>query len=296
MSDLHIYHGIQEKLTHSNKVPLSEFIDHFDLFANGSFPSHWHHELEIQLIIRGRAQYSVNGSSYTVEEGSAIYIAPEAVHTMHSLEPDTVGYDIVLLPQFLVELIHNLNCDFCTRHLTSKQPSAFLITPDRKECHSILDTLRKMYYAESSQAAYDLFLLESILCIWRNLFPLFPKQEIKTEDEGLLLREIRMKTMLSYIWEHYTMPITIEDLANSANISKSECFRCFSELSKTTPMEYINQFRLLQAAQLLSSSGKSISDICYMTGFNNTSYFSKKFKEQYDMTPRAYRVQNRIQR
>ena len=81
-------------------------------------------------------------------------------------------------------------------------------------------------------------------------------------------------------------------VAASASISKSECFRCFSELSKTTPIEYINQFRLLQAAQALSNSGKSISDICYATGFNNTSYFSKRFKEQYGMSPKAYRAKH----
>lgn len=65
-----------------------------------------------------------------------------------------------------------------------------------------------------------------------------------------------------------------------------------SELSRMTPIEYVNQFRLLQAAQLLTSTKNSISDICYSTGFNNTSYFTKKFKEQYKATPRSYRTQN----
>ncbi|WP_028527511.1 helix-turn-helix transcriptional regulator [Ruminococcus gauvreauii] len=98
-----------------------------------------------------------------------------------------------------------------------------------------------------------------------------------------------MKNMLDYIHQNYSQPITIQDVSASANISKSECFRCFSELSKITPVEYINKFRLLQASQLLLTTDKSMVDICYTTGFNNTSYFSKKFKEQYGVTPKAYR-------
>lgn len=292
MSHLYSHHAVQEEVIHSNQVPLSEFVDHFDTFANRSFPSHWHHELEIQLIISGCAKYHINGVDYTVGEGSAIYIAPETVHMMQGEVPGTVGYDIVLLPQFLVHLLQEIHCDKHALPLTERRPDALVIAPDRKESHGILEAMRKMYYMERSYPAYDIFLLEHILEIWRNLLSLFPASRQGSTDEGQKLRDQRMKAMLSYIWEHYAQPITIQDIAASANISKSECFRCFSELSKTTPIEYINQFRLLQAAQALTSTNKSISDICYMTGFNNTSYFTKKFREQYGMTPKAYRAQN----
>ena len=280
---------IHEEVVHSNQLPLTEFVDQFDLCAGLSFPSHWHHELELQLIISGKATYNINGVNYRLEEGDAVYIAPEAVHTMQAEVPGTVGYNIVLLPQFLIDLLQSVRCDKYIFPLTERRPDALLIKPDRKEGHAILGALRRMYYMESSHQSYDLFLLEHILGIWRNLLALFPKAESSQGNEGLLLRERRMKTMLSYIWNHYTQSISVRDVAASANISKSECFRCFAELSKTTPVEYINQFRLFQAAQALASTSKSIVDICYMTGFNNTSYFSKKFKEQYGMTPRDYR-------
>ena len=65
-----------------------------------------------------------------------------------------------------------------------------------------------------------------------------------------------MKAMLSYIWEHYTQPITIQDIAASANISKANASAVFQSSPKTTPIEYINQFRLLQAAQALTSTNK----------------------------------------
>lgn len=293
MENINVNHALKEELTYENQMfPLSEFVDHFDTFADGSFPSHWHNEFEIQIILKGRAEYSVNGSSYTVGEGCAIYVAPEAVHMMRALSDNTVGYNIVLLPQFLSDILQAADCKKYTAPLSSRQPEAFVITPERKEGNAILETLKRMYYTESTHAAYELFLLEKLINIWRNLISILPKDPGASESSGKLLREQRMRRMLNYIRQNYSQPVSISEIAASANISKSECFRCFAELSKMTPVEYVNQFRLLQAAQLLISTQDSIADICYATGFNNTSYFTKKFREQYKTTPKAYRAAN----
>ena len=293
MENISALHAVKEELTYLNQMfPLSEFVDHFDTFADGSFPSHWHNEFELQIMLKGNAEYRVNGTRYMVSEGSAIYIAPEAVHMMKALSSNAIGYNVVLLPQFLTNLFQVSNCEKYAAPLTSRHPEAFVITPERKEGHAVLELLKRMYYAESTHTAYELFLLEHLIGIWRNLLAILPKAASVSEDSSKFLREQRMRTMLHFIRKNYAQPITISEIAASANISKSECFRCFSELSRMTPIEYVNLFRLLQAAQLLTSTKNSISDICYSTGFNNTSYFTKKFKEQYKATPRSYRTQN----
>lgn len=289
-----VNHAIKEDLTHFNQMfPLSEFVDHFDTFAAQTFPSHWHHELELSIILHGSAEYNVNGTPYTVGEGCAIYLAPEAVHMGRALEKGTVGYNIVLLPQFLSAPLRDINCEKYTLPLEARWPDAFVITPARKEGHAILEHLTKMYYTESSGFAYELFLLEKLVGIWRNLLAILPRHMTPPADSGKAQREQRMRVMLDFIRQNYAQPLTIHEIAAAASISKSEVFRCFSELSKTTPVEYINKVRLLQAAQLLITTEDSISDICYTTGFNSTSYFSKKFNEHYGMTPKAYRIKNR---
>ncbi len=294
MKNAIVNHAIKEDLTYSNQMfPISEFVDHFDTFAERSFPSHWHHEFELQIILSGSAVYQVNSTSYLIEEGNAIYIAPEAVHSMKALSENTVGYNIVLQPQFLIRLLQSANCEKYTLPLTTLRPDAAVITSERKEGHIILEQLKRMYYTESMQSAYELFLLENLIGIWRSLLAILPKPTADSEDSSKLLREQRMKRMLNYIRQNYSHPMTITEIASAANISKSECFRCFSELSRTTPIEYVNQFRLFQASQMLITSKESVSDICYQTGFNSTSYFSKKFKEQYRMSPKEYRAQNK---
>ena len=68
----------------------------------------------------------------------------------------------------------------------------------------------------------------------------------------------------------------VNDVTDAANVRKSKYFRCFAGLSEMTPVGYISKFLLLQASNLLLSTDKSIPGICFMTGFNNTSYFTQK--------------------
>ena len=283
-------HAVMENLRHTNQLfPISEFVDQFDRFSQGSFPTHWHPEMELQIILKGCAEYTVNGETYLVSEGSAIYIGPEAVHMATALSAHTVGYDIVLLPQFLISLMQTAQCEQFAVPLATHRPAAQVISPESKEGNVILESLKRMYYTESSHYGYELFLMENLLAIWRNLIMIFPKDSEGTYDNGKVLREKRMKDMLGYIQKNYPNAITITDIAASANISKSECFRCFAELSQLSPIEYVNQYRLTQAAQLLRTTAQSVSDICYLTGFNSSSYFTKKFKDYYKMTPKEYR-------
>lgn len=60
-----------------------------------------------------------------------------------------------------------------------------------------------------------------------------------------------------------------------------------------TVTEFINDLRLNYAANMLKNSNMSILDICYDCGFDNTSYFHRKFKEKYDVTPLKFRNLNR---
>lgn len=288
-----INHAIMETLAHKNNLfPISEFVDHFDTFPNRGFPSHWHHELEVQVILHGSAEYRINGESFVVKEGCGIYIAPKTVHMAQAQARGTIGYNVILQPQFLINLMGSINCGQYAAPLTVHGTDAFIIAPDRKEGHNLLECMRKLYYTESTHQTYELILLENLIGIWRNLLAIFPQPTTDTKYNGKLLREQRMKIMLDYIHKNYAQTISISDIAASANISQSECFRCFAEFSTMTPAEYTNRFRLLQASQMLLTTEKSILDICYATGFNNTSYFSKKFREQYRTTPRAYRAKN----
>lgn len=296
MDNTRIHQAISENLTYQNQsFPILEFIDSFDSCTNRFFPSHWHHELELHLILKGSVEYVVNGTSYLVKEKHGIYIAPEAIHSLKGLEDETVGYNVVLLPQFIETLIQPAQQEEFFTPLTMHYPDMFLLVPEQKESYAVLTCLKQLYSAESSHPTHKLFVLEKLIGIWRNLLAVFPKNTALEADNSKLLREKRIRIILNFIQQNFTRPISVQDMAAAANISKSECFRCFALLSNMTPIEYLNQVRLLHAAHLLAGTETNITDICYMAGFNNTSYFSQRFRDQYGMSPKAYRALNRVQ-
>ena len=81
--------------------------------------------------------------------------------------------------------------------------------------------------------------------------------------------------------------------AASASVSKSECLRCFRASIGATPIQYLRQFRVQKAAELLVGTGLKISDVGAQCGFQEPSYFIKTFRELMGRTPAAYRAQKR---
>lgn len=102
----------------------------------------------------------------------------------------------------------------------------------------------------------------------------------------------RMQRFLAYIEKHYAEAISLDDLAGSGNVSKSECLRCFRVSMQTTPYKYLVEYRLSKAAILLQETDKPVGEIASCTGFHQASYFGKCFREKTGFSPRDYRGKN----
>ncbi len=80
----------------------------------------------------------------------------------------------------------------------------------------------------------------------------------------------------------------VEYLASEAGMSRANLYRKLQSIINDTPVNFIKQIRLKRAVQLLKDSGLYISEVAYMTGFNNTKYFSKCFHKEFGMSPSDY--------
>ncbi|GAB2698469.1 hybrid sensor histidine kinase/response regulator transcription factor [Mucilaginibacter koreensis] len=83
-------------------------------------------------------------------------------------------------------------------------------------------------------------------------------------------------------------------LENKLNISKMQLYRKTKSLAGMTPTELIRQVRLQKAAYYLETTGLTVSEIFYRTGFNNKTYFFREFKKIYHCSPNDYRAQYRL--
>ena len=101
--------------------------------------------------------------------------------------------------------------------------------------------------------------------------------------------ELRIRQMLDCIENNYTRQLSVAQIAAAADISVSECIRCFKATIHTTPVQYLLQYRLLKASELLKQTDMNITDIGTSCGFSEMSYFTKCFRRQYHATPSQWR-------
>lgn len=80
----------------------------------------------------------------------------------------------------------------------------------------------------------------------------------------------------------------IDDMAESFNMSRSSFYRKVEGVLDLTPKEYLRVERLKRAAELLKEKEYRINEICYMVGFNTSSYFTKCFLKQYGVLPKDF--------
>jgi AraC-like DNA-binding protein len=81
---------------------------------------------------------------------------------------------------------------------------------------------------------------------------------------------------------------SVEILAEEMNLSRAQLFRKLKSLIKTSPSEYINDLRMQRAAQLIRARADNVAQIGYAVGFNEQSYFAKRFRKKYGVSPSEY--------
>jgi YesN/AraC family two-component response regulator len=79
--------------------------------------------------------------------------------------------------------------------------------------------------------------------------------------------------------------LSVETLASALTLSREQCYRKMLALTGLPPSTFIRKLRLQRAKQLLSAKVNTVSQVAYNTGFNNLSYFSKAFKEEFGVLP-----------
>jgi AraC-like DNA-binding protein len=101
----------------------------------------------------------------------------------------------------------------------------------------------------------------------------------------------RQHYVLSYIHEHLTERIAVDDLSRRAYLSRNIFFKFFKEQFGLTPVEYINRERVKLAKQLMMNEPRNtIQTVSNMSGFNDVNYFIRVFKKMEGITPKVFQT------
>lgn len=267
-------------------------------------PWHWHKEMELIYILDGCGEFRISEDSFKIHEGEVLLINSQVMHSFCVAPGDeTCTYiDIVFRPDFLISPSQpTLYTKYIYPVIQNQNLRSFVLTKadiKKAELSYCIPEIFEINMKE--QSGYELRTRELLMKIW--LYILEETKDISFQTSNAQYSKIsqderRTKEALQYIENHYTESITLDDIANSIHLSRSECCRCIKRCMNMTPFEYLLQFRIQKAAQLLSNNKKplSIAELASAVGFNSCSYFNKLFRKYMGCSPSQYKKRMRDQ-
>jgi AraC-like DNA-binding protein len=119
---------------------------------------------------------------------------------------------------------------------------------------------------------------------YRNLLLKLKPGELPQSKDDTFMQKVNEVIKVNVGNENFT----VETLADQTAMSRMQLFRKFKAIAGCTPSEYIRQYRMLYAAQLLEKHSMNIQEIAYAVGFSDPKYFSNCFSDKFGMTPTQY--------
>ncbi|MBO5473415.1 MAG: AraC family transcriptional regulator [Lachnospiraceae bacterium] len=258
---------------------------------------HWHEEMEIIIINDGVAEISTDDSTYKIEPGQGIIINQNVMHSIYSLDnKNCTFYSIVFHPEFLFGYkASSLHARFLLPIQNSQLFKVMVLNENNSWHERMIDALNDAIAANVTKSfGYEIATKGHLCRFWAELVSRLPQMNTTPAPSvHTSLDEQRVKQAMLYIRTHHAEPISLEEIASSVHISKSECCRCFSRTLQMTPFEYLMKYRIFEATRKMSdvpNACMSIADLASSVGFNNTSYFNKLFKKYLGCTPTYYRT------
>lgn len=290
VGNIHIDDNLRENFQFNDaSFPFNIGVDRYKGFPYATLPLHWHDFVEFDCVLSGTVSFTVNSEDFTLSSGDCLYISSGALHTtVQTGDADADVLVIVFRPELLAGVLQGTVHQKYIRPLTDKGIHGCKIDPSRNSGKNLIKALRRMPSIPEGAFGYELRMLSLISEAWLLLNE-YLSQSCPTRQAKSVRQTACMKEMLAYIHNAYKSSIKIDELASHAGISRAECFRCFKRYTGKTPIEYLNDYRLSQAANMLITTELSAVEIGLACGFESQSYFGKLFKENYGVTPLHFR-------
>ncbi len=297
MTEEHIH------LSQSLEEKIERLFPHYGFYPGGvdayfvrEVTWHWHNEFEFGYVADGRILYKTSRQEILLRQGEGIFINSGVLHFLQPVKSEKPArlYTQFVDSAFLAESGSSAEERYISPVLMKKTLDAF---PIRREdgMALFLEGLEEgIQLAKGREPFYELRLRKIFLSLWEEVYAraAVPVPDEKAEEDG----DQRVKEMILYMQQHFQEELTTAEIAHRAHISERECYRLFQNRLGMTPLELLFSIRMRQAQELLLHSDKSILEIALETGFNSSSYFGKRFKERYGISPgqirKAYMPEN----
>ncbi len=246
------------------------FLYHYDsLSVNYNVFTHWHEEIEILYFKEGTAYAICNKDKFLCKPGDILFINSYCFHSMERIDESCCSYYC-----FSVALDIFQNNVFSEVDL----PAYFLANDEK--IGRILESCMEEYDNElpGYQTTISSYMTSVLVC--------FGRQSSKTSADTQISvgQSNKIRKALVYINEHLTEKIYLDELCELTELSRSRFSSIFKAFVGKSLVDYINQMRCQYARNLFLSGKYTVAECAEKAGFNNLSYFARKYRQVYGTT------------
>ncbi|WP_100074142.1 AraC family transcriptional regulator [Chryseobacterium camelliae] len=257
--------------------------------TNENIKSHvWHYHPEVELIYvcKGSGKRQIGSNISYFSDGDLVLIGSNLPHCGLTNENTNNEYEMVIQfkPDFLGEAIWE--------------------TPEMQRIVSLLEKSKagivfgdhiKKEIGEKILDMHESSSLDRLIRFLGILDELALTQDFRILNAGKYYLQTqvedndRINVIFNYVKDHFREQMTLEEIADLANMKVPSFCRYFKKITNKTFTQFVNEYRITHSLKLLAEQPLSITEVCFESGFNNFSYFNKTFKEYVKKSPSQYR-------
>lgn len=256
------------------------------------FPRHRHNYVEMVYMCSGSTTHTINDTDRIIlNEGDLLFLNQNVTQEIEAAGANDIAVNFIILPEFFDHAFHmieqeNVLRDFLISTLSQDTSLTSYLHFKARDILPVQNLLENMIWTLIEQKTATntinqismgpLFL--NLSAFAENINQNYPNQY----EQNLVF------SVLKYIETHYKDG-TLADIADELNQETYYISRLLKKHTGSNFKELLQQRKLQQAVYLLKQTPLTVDSVMEAIGYDNSSYFYRKFREKYHCTPKEYR-------
>ena len=256
--------------------------------AKFTFPIHFHPEYELKLVLKANGKGIIGDSIRYFKINDLVLIGPNTPHVWMATPIEKHAHVITIhfnANNFLNEAFLGKTACLSLKELLLNSKRGVLFSKETIQNIS----LRIISLSNETKG------FPAMLKFLNILFDLSNSKNQKLlasesyKNQYSFHKNERIQKIIDFIENNFRDAIRIEEVAKSISLSPTAFSHFFKKYTSRSFSDYLIDYRIGYASNLLVNTEKNISNICYDSGFNNLSNFNRAFKSKRGCTPKAFR-------
>ncbi len=250
-------------------------------------PFHWHNEWELIRVLDGSLRIHVDDEQYNARKGDILLLRGGVLHGGMPTECvyECLTFDLYGLFRTL-DMVKKSLRPFYRQQMICK---CWFPAGACRAVSQTVDALMSAFRNPHPADCRELITIGSVSALFAYILQNGLSEPAAEKSNGSNHRIGQIKSVLEYIEQNYGSALTLDSLAAVAGMNPKYFCRVFHSLTHQSPMEYVNYYRIEQAAWQLDNPRNTITAVGLECGFAESSYFTKVFKKFKGVTPKEYR-------